>query len=328
MAVSQDWQSKHFTLESLADGVYACIHKEGGAAYTNTGIIDLGDRTIVVDAFNTRAAGTDLRKAAESLFNCPVDTILLTHCHSDHWVGASAFEPTTTLLTTQAIRKETLKWGRQMLKDFQNPSEWEEYIEDMEKRLQTEKDERVRVGLDTSIIRTRYTMAEMTDIQLRYADETFEKQVIFKGSERSVEVVDYGSGHSSDDIVVLLPQNGIAFIGDIGFFEQQPFMGYCNLDKWRVQIKQIIQSDYEILIPGHGPIGNKASLTQQLDYFDVMEDLIGAVVEKGGSFKKALQIDLPEPFNGWLMGGMGRYEVNVRYLYKMYKRKRGYRSRP
>lgn len=57
-------ESKHFTLEPLADGVYACIHMPGGAAYSNAGIIDLGDRTIVVDSFNTLAAGRDLRQAA------------------------------------------------------------------------------------------------------------------------------------------------------------------------------------------------------------------------------------------------------------------------
>lgn len=323
MSGSRNLKNKHFTLEPLGDGVWACIHKEGGAAHSNAGIIDLGDRTILVDAFDTLAAGTDLRKVSETLLNRPVDTILLTHCHSDHWVGASAFESSTTLLTTVATRRETLKWGRQMLKDFQNPSEWEEYIEDLEERLQTEKDERVRVGMEKSILRTRYTMAEMADFQPRYADETFEKQVILKGRERSVEVVDYGPGHSGDDIVALLPKDGIAFIGDIGFFEQQPFMGFCNLDKWRVQIQQILRSDYEILVPGHGPLGNKASLAQQLGYFDVMESLIGAVVEKGGTFKKALQINLPEPFSGWLMGSMGRYEVNVRYLYKRLKRKRG-----
>lgn len=55
--------SPHFSLERLADGVYACIHKPGGGAYSNAGIVDLGDRTIVVDALQTLAAGRDLRRA-------------------------------------------------------------------------------------------------------------------------------------------------------------------------------------------------------------------------------------------------------------------------
>jgi cyclase len=152
--VTKDLQSKHFTLQALADGVYACIHKEGGAAYSNAGIIDLGDWTIVVDAFDSLVAGSDLRKVAESIFDRPVDTILLTHCHIDHWVGASAFEPSATLLTTSAIRRETLKWGKQMLKDFQDRSGWEKNLEEMENKIQVETDERVRAGLEKSILRT------------------------------------------------------------------------------------------------------------------------------------------------------------------------------
>jgi hypothetical protein len=29
-----------------------------------------------------------------------------------------------------------------------------------------------------------------------------------------------------------------------------------------------------------------------------------------------LQINLPEPFDAWLMGGMARFEVNIRFLFE------------
>jgi hypothetical protein len=38
--------SPHFSLQPLAAGVYACIHQPGGGAYSNAGIIDLGERTL------------------------------------------------------------------------------------------------------------------------------------------------------------------------------------------------------------------------------------------------------------------------------------------
>jgi len=31
-----------------------------------------------------------------------------------------------------------------------------------------------------------------------------------------------------------------------------------------------------------------------------------------------MQICLPEPFDKWLTGGMGRFETNVRYLYSYF----------
>jgi hypothetical protein len=45
------FQSDHFRLYQLADGVFAAIALNGGAAISNAGIIDLGDRTLIFDTF-------------------------------------------------------------------------------------------------------------------------------------------------------------------------------------------------------------------------------------------------------------------------------------
>lgn len=308
-------ESKHFTLELLSTGMYACIHKPGGAAYSNAGIIDLGDRTILVDAFDTMAAGRDLRQIAEALFERTVDTIILTHPHSDHWIGASVFDETTVLLASQKTRQVCLEWGEEIVEGFKNPAEWEEWVKEMETQVESEEDERVRNALENSIIHTSYVMAEMAEFQPRYADLTFEDSVRFPGDKRSAELRSLGRGHSEDDAVLLLHQDRIAFIGDIGFFDTQPFFGFCDIALYREQLIFFQDSDYEVFVPGHGPVGSKDDIALQLKYMDVMEDLVGNVAKRGGSFEEAMQISLPEPFNKWLIGGLGRFESNVRYLF-------------
>ncbi len=307
--------SKHFSLERLAEGVYAAIHKPGGGAFANAGIIDLGDSTLLVDAFDTLAAGGDLRRAAEDLFQRPVETIALTHPHSDHWVGASAFEASTVLLASETTRQVTLEWGAEMVQDYQDRAAWEDELQELEEQLHSEQDERVRAGLEKSILRTRYTLAEMEQFQPRYADQTFEDKVVFQGSKREAEFCSLGGGHSEDDAVLLLPQEKIAFIGDIGFFGTQPFLGFCDLDLYREQLYFFQETDWKILVPGHGPVGGKNNVDLQLEYFDVLQELVGRVAQRGGSFEEALQIILPAPFDRWLMGGMGMFEVNVRYMF-------------
>ena len=308
-------ESKHFTLKTLANGAYACIHKPGGAAYSNAGIIDLGDRTLLVDAFDTLVAGRELRHTAEVLFKRPVDTIILTHAHSDHWIGASVFDASTTLISSETVRQVCLEWSAEIMKEFQNAAGMEEWLKETEEHLRTEEDERVRAGLEKSIARTRYAMAEMADFQPRYADQTFEGKVGFQGSKRSTELRSLGRGHSEDDAVLLLPQDRIAFIGDIGFFDTQPFLGFCDIDLYREQLRFFQDSDFQVLVPGHGPVGGKDDITLQLKYFDVMEDLVGEVMQRGGSFEEATQVTLPEPFEKWLIGGMERFKVNVGYLF-------------
>jgi len=41
--------SEHFDLHQLAEGVYAAIAIEGGAAFSNAGIVDLGGGSPTVD---------------------------------------------------------------------------------------------------------------------------------------------------------------------------------------------------------------------------------------------------------------------------------------
>jgi len=316
MAKDHLHESKHFSLEFLTHGVYACIHRPGGGAYSNAGIIDLGDHTVLVDALNTLVAGRALRQTAEVLFNRPIETIVLTHAHTDHWMGASIFEASTTLLASKAACQECHKWGADVMNDIQNPSEWQEWLNEVEGKLQIEQDERVRIGLANSITYIHYAMAEIAEFQPRYPDQTFEETVTFQGSKRKAELLSLGRGHSDDDNVLLLPQDNIAFIGDIGFFDTQPFLGFCDIDLYRKQLLFFQDSDFQILVPGHGPVGDKSDIALELKYFDVMEELVSKVARRGGTLEEARQISLPEPFDRWLIGGMERFEVNVRYLFK------------
>jgi glyoxylase-like metal-dependent hydrolase (beta-lactamase superfamily II) len=296
--------------------LYACIHKTGGAASSNAGIIDLGDRTLVVDAFNTVAAGRDLRATAEALFGRPVSTIVLTHFHDDHWIGASAFDAATLFLTSEATRAACSEEAAELLEGFKDRAAWEAELRKAEAQLETETDERKRVGLVNGISRTRYTMAEMADFQPRYADAAFSGTMAFHGTKRVVDVRSLGRGHSADDVVVLLPQDGVAFVGDIGFFDTQPFMAYCDLELYRKQLHFFRESGFRVLVPGHGVVGGKPEVERELAYFDVLEDLVGKIVKKGGPLEAALNVALPPPFDRWLFGGMNRFAMNVRFMYK------------
>lgn len=316
MAQKQIRESKHFDLIPLADGVYACIHKTGGAASSNAGIIDLGDRTLVVDTFNTVAAGRDLRATAEALFGRPVSTIVLTHWHDDHWIGASAFGAETLFLASEPTRAACLEAAAELAESVKDRAPWEAELAKMEARLETETDERVRLGLVNGISRTRYTMAEMAEFKPRCADAAFAGTMTFHGTKRVAEVRSFGRGHSVDDVAVLLPQDGVAFVGDIGFFDTQPFMAYCDIDLYREQLRFFLDSDFRVLVPGHGVVGGKPEVERELAYFDVLEDLVGKAVKKGESLESASQIALPPPFDQWMFGGMNRLAMNVRFMYK------------
>lgn len=307
--------SPHFTLQPLAEDVYACIHKPGGAAFSNAGIISLGMVTLVVDALNSMAAGRDLRRIAETLFDCPVETLIFTHGHNDHWIGATAFDEVTTLLASETTSKLISGGMKRLLADF-NAVELRAYLHQTEQRLATETDERVRVGLNNALIRTRAMLEELPDYQPRLPDHTFTDQVDFYGTLRRAELRSMKRGHSQDDAVLFLPDDGIAFVGDIGFFKTQPYMADCDLALYRQQLRALLDSDYQILVPGHGPVGGKADIEQQLNYMDMLEERMDRLVKQGAALEEALRLELPEPFSAWLLGGIERFKLNVRMMYR------------
>jgi len=308
--------SEHFDLHQLADGVFAAIATPQGAAYSNAGIIDLGDRTLIFDTFNTPLAGRDLRAAAESLTGRPVSTIIISHVHSDHWMGNQVFPAHTTILSTHKIRAVMPEWGEELLECKDNPAEYEDYLRESEQRLKTETDPRWRATLESNIRTTHFRLQSLPELELRYPDQTFEGNIVFYGTQREVELFSTGEGHSESDISLLLPDDRIAFIGDLGFFSTQPFLPYSQPEAWITHLESFEQTDYEIYVPGHGKLGTKDDLALQRRYFEVLEDLVSAVVTSGGPQEDALKIDLPAPFDSWLHGGMGRFEANVNFVYE------------
>jgi glyoxylase-like metal-dependent hydrolase (beta-lactamase superfamily II) len=307
-------ESEHFNLHQLAEGVFAAIATPQGAAYSNAGIIDLGDRTLVFDTLDTPAAARDLRIAAESLTGRMVAYVVISHVHSDHWMGNQVFPSSTIILSTHKIREVMPEWGDELLEHQRDTSDYEDYLGELKQRLKSEKDPRWQTTLKRSIRTTRYQLRSLPELVLRYPDQTFEGNLIFHGSQRWVELRSTGEGHSESDVVLLLPEEGIAFIGDLGFFGTQPFLPYSQLEAWKKHLLFFEGSDYETFVPGHGKLGTKEDLALQRRYFEVLEQQVSAVLQAGGTPEDALKIELPEPFDTWLAGGMGRFEANVNFM--------------
>ncbi|MBN1997840.1 MBL fold metallo-hydrolase, partial [candidate division KSB1 bacterium] len=99
-------ESQHYFFKKLADGVYAAIHNDdGGFAICNAGIVDLGDKTIVIDPFISPTAARDLKKHAESLTEKPVSLVLNLDPHNDHTRGNQVFSPEADIIGTANARR-------------------------------------------------------------------------------------------------------------------------------------------------------------------------------------------------------------------------------
>jgi glyoxylase-like metal-dependent hydrolase (beta-lactamase superfamily II) len=192
----------------------------------------------------------------------------------------------------------------------------EEAIREGRERLKTETDPRWIASLERSLRNMGQRLETLPLLELQLPAWTFSGSLEFYGTRRRAELLEVTPAHTAHELYLLLPEDHIAFIGDLGFFQCQPYMAFCEPQAWIEQIERLEQAAIEILVPGHGPLGTKADLALQKQYIAILPRLVVEAITEGLSPGELIQRDLPPPFQAWLHGGMLRWEANVHALYE------------
>jgi cyclase len=305
--------SKHFRLEKLADGVYAAIHREGGAAIGNAGIIDLGGRTLLYDTFIAPRPAADLRTAAEALTGRPIDAVINSHWHNDHIWGNQVFGPDTDIISTEETRR--------LIIATHGHGAFDSFMANAEANL-----EATRAQLaSTEAVGQRRQLAMWLDyhqsvveakpiLQVRAPNLTFNQRLAFHGTERSAELFDFAGGHTESDIVLLLPREGIAFLSDLLFIGHQPHLGGGDPDKLLEILNAVSDLAPKVLVPGHGPVGTADSLKGMSEYVSTLDELARKMVEAGEAEETIDAMAIPKPYDDWLLASF--FPGNMHFLYQ------------
>ena len=135
------------------------------------------------------------------------------------------------------------------------------------------------------------------------------------GSQRNVSLIDVGAAHTPGDTYLVIPAENIAFLGDLGFFQEQPFMADCDPDRWLESIQKLKNSSINNFIPGHGRIGTKTDLNLLEQYIRFLLSKVTQAISGGKTSDWVLSQPLPEPFQTWALGSQ-RLEINVKFLFE------------
>ena len=105
-----EWQSDNFELVKLGKGIYSCIHKFGGKAICNVGIVDNGEETIIFDSFLSPDVASELLRVVESLGLSPIKYVVNSHFHNDHIRGNQVFSEDVHIISTKKTRDLIEEW--------------------------------------------------------------------------------------------------------------------------------------------------------------------------------------------------------------------------
>ncbi|MFQ5935660.1 MAG: MBL fold metallo-hydrolase [Acidiferrobacterales bacterium] len=148
-------------------------------------------------------------------------------------------------------------------------------------------------------------------------DITFSDRMTVELGGKVVELIYVGKGHSDNMIVMHFPTERALFAVD---FISVRRLAYMNLSDsywpdWIEAIKLVEAIDFDILVPGHGPVGTKADASDHRAY---LEDLYAAVLAAARAgqtleeMKKSIRLD---KYKDW-----GRYDqwlpLNIEGVYQ------------
>ncbi len=310
--------SRHFQLYELSDGVYVALQKAGGWATSNAGIIDLGDRTLVFDTLLTPQAANDLRAAAESLTGRPVTTVLNSHHHRDHVWGNQVFAATADIVASTVTRQLMATQGLATMALQREQAAAQLAVLEQQQRGPTKGQDRQQLALQIDYYQG--IVAALPLLQPRLPNLTFDSQLVIHGSQRRVEALTYGIGHTQGDVMLFLPAEGILFAGDLISVNYHPYL--ADGDPGEVnRIIDLVTNKLkpQIVVPGHGEIGNGEDLQAMARYLTVLTEM--ALVELAYKLENPAQLEekiaglaIPTPFVTWSYANF--FTDNLRFLYQ------------
>jgi glyoxylase-like metal-dependent hydrolase (beta-lactamase superfamily II) len=115
------------------------------------------------------------------------------------------------------------------------------------------EEERVTLASDLKI--AEQYMAENVSVPIILPTITLEDRLTLHRGNRTIDILYLGRGHTSGDIVVHLPREGIVITGDLVIWPV-PYVGspQSHTGDWSASLEKLLALRPAIIIPGHGPV--------------------------------------------------------------------------
>lgn len=310
-------QSEHFTYHELAEGIWAAIVIPTGLAASNSGIVDLGDHTLVFDTTFSPASAADLRSAAEYLTGRPVTYVLNSHWHQDHVFGNATFAPETEIyasVRTSEIIAEKIPIIMDEFKKY-----WPNQLKEWTESAKAAKDEAERLDFEDGVRFAQSIIETFPQLVLRLPDHTFTDRMEFKGTSRTAEFITYGGGHTDSDAFLYLPAEKIIFTGDLLVVKNHPGMSSGHPNEWLGILAKIRSLDPVCLLPGHGQPGTLADLALLERYLNELLQMTEQNFRADSTAETAADIQPPAFTEGW--ENANAFEPNMKFLQEMVQHK-------
>jgi glyoxylase-like metal-dependent hydrolase (beta-lactamase superfamily II) len=137
-------------------------------------------------------------------------------------------------------------------------------------------------------IAERY-MAENPGVEIVLPTITLDNRLTLHRGQRVIDIRFLGRGHTSGDIVVHLPKEGIVIAGDLVMFPV-PYVGnpQSHPGDWSVTLQKLLELNATTIVPGHGPVLHDNAYVKLMSrLFASMKEQVEAAVGRGETLEQA-----------------------------------------
>lgn len=296
-----------FSLEKLADGVYAAIRKEppGFAVDSNVLFVVNDEDVLVVDANDTPSSAREVIAAIRTVTKKPVRFVVNTHWHDDHIMGNQVYRdafPGVDFIAHARMREYLPTKGVEARKQMITGAT--QFADMLRQLLETNK------SMSGAELSAEERESHRSDLRLaeRYITESPSVRIVaptitlqdrltlYRGS-RTIEILHLGRGHTSGDIVVHLSAEHILATGDLVVWPI-PLVGgdQSHVGEWGETLQKISALRASSIVPGHGPVlHDDAYVKQMAGLFLAVKERTGAAIARGESVEAAQKsVDLDD----------------------------------
>lgn len=288
--------NRDVSLVEAGDGCLAYLQGDGGWGWSNAGLIVGDGRSLLVDTlFDLRLTRRMLDTLSDHTRSAPIGTVVNTHANGDHCYGNSLVGDAEIVASTATA------------------AEMHHVPPSLLAALNADP------GPAGELFRSFFGEFEFDGIELRPPDRTFDGRLELEVGGRLVELIEVGPAHTAGDTLVVVPDAGVVYTGDILFIGGTPIVWAGPLSNWIKACDLMLGMELETVVPGHGPITDKAGVTAVRDYLALVEREAGARHAAGmDAFDAARDlarvVGASEQFSDW--GEFGRIAVNVEAVYR------------
>jgi len=205
-------------LEEVAEGCFAYVQPDGSWWINNTGLVtgsaDAG--ALAVDTCATERRTRAFVEAVSGVAPGGIGVLANTHHHGDHTNG-NGIVAGATIIGHRRCREEMLRNGILRPEGVFEPVEWGE------------------LTLAPPVV-------------------TFEERLDLHLGDRRLELHHVGiAAHTTNDVVVWVPEERVLFTGDLAFNGGTPFVLMGSIAGTLLALDRLVEFDAEVIVPGHGP---------------------------------------------------------------------------